>query len=74
MINAKYYSIITDSTPDTSYVDQLCLLIRCVGHNNLPVERFLTFIPTQSHRTENLFETRSACLVDINLGILDCHG
>lgn len=72
--HAKYYSIITDSTPDISHVDQLCLVIRYVDHDNLPVERFLTFIPTQSHRAEHLFDTISACLKDLNLDILDCRG
>jgi hypothetical protein len=45
-----------------------------VTHDNLPVERFLTFIPAQSHRAEYLFQTVSACLEDLNLDIMNCHG
>ena len=50
-------SKITDSIPDISHVDQLYLVIQYGGHDNLPLEQFLTFIPWQSRRGEHLFET-----------------
>jgi hypothetical protein len=57
--------------PDISHLDQLCFVIRYVAHDNLPVERFLTF---QSHSAEYLFQTDSACLEDLNLDIMNCRG
>lgn len=42
---AKYFSLIVDSTPDISHVDQLTLIIRYVGPSGDIVERFLEFIP-----------------------------
>lgn len=71
---SKYFSIIIDSTPDISHLDQLCFVIRYVANDNLPVERFLTFIPAYSHRAEYLFDVVKTCLENFNLDILNCRG
>lgn len=47
---AKYFSIIVDSTPDISNVDQLTFVIRYVAPDGSPNERFLTFIPNSGHK------------------------
>ncbi|XP_022163997.1 uncharacterized protein LOC111029339 [Myzus persicae] len=38
---AKYFSIIVDSTPDVSHVDQLSFVVRYVKNNGTPIERFM---------------------------------
>eukprot|EP00794_Sanderia_malayensis_P010048 gene10048-biopygen8254 len=70
---AKYYSIIVDSTPDVSHVDQLTLVVRYI-ENGKPVERFVGFTPIKSHKSESLtsdiLETLKALTLDIDL----CRG
>ena len=56
IIRAKYFSIIDDPTPDLSHIDQLSIIIRyCL--NDKVYERFLTYIPIQSHTGESLAST-----------------
>ncbi|XP_033228867.1 zinc finger MYM-type protein 1-like [Belonocnema kinseyi] len=50
---AKYYSIIVDSTPDVSHVDQLAFVIRYVTDDGDPVERFLLFVKNPGHKGMN---------------------
>ncbi|XP_063918635.1 zinc finger MYM-type protein 1-like [Zophobas morio] len=50
---AKYYSIIVDSTPDISHVDQLTFIVRYVKNDGSAVERFLTFIENPGHKAES---------------------
>ena len=37
--NAKYYSLIVDSTPDSNHIDQLTFLVRYVDSKGNPKER-----------------------------------
>ncbi|XP_045033909.1 zinc finger MYM-type protein 1-like [Daphnia magna] len=46
---AKYYSVIVDSTPNGSHTDQLCFVLRYVLPDGAPVERFLGFLPMYGH-------------------------
>ena len=46
---AKYFSIIVDSTPDVSHVDQLSIVFRYVQPKGTRIEVFLTFIPNTDH-------------------------
>jgi len=40
---SKYYSIIVDSTPDISHVDQLSFIVRYVNEKGNAMERFFRF-------------------------------
>lgn len=71
---AKYFSIIVDSTPDISHVDQLTVIIRYVLPNGLPVERFLGFVPIFSHTAENLSTVLQTKLEDLEIIINYCRG
>ena len=51
---SKYYSIMFDSTPDTSHVDQMCQIIRHVDISNgnvEVVESFIDYIPLEEKKT-----------------------
>lgn len=71
---AKYYSIIVDSTPDVTHIDQLTFIFRYVLDDGTPVERFLCFIPNPGHKGIEL----SKCVLDIleacEIDISDCRG
>ncbi|XP_055843517.1 uncharacterized protein LOC129910240 [Episyrphus balteatus] len=56
IIEAKYFSISVDSTPDISHTDQLTVVLRYVKSNGEVAERFLAFIPMASHKGEELAE------------------
>jgi len=49
---AKYYSLIVDSTPDWSHIDQLSIVFRNVY---LGEELFVHFIPIKNHKGKSLF-------------------
>ena len=71
--DTKYFSIIIDSTPDLSHVDQLAVIVRYV-YNGQPYERFLTFIPITNHTAQSLFNTIKKFLTDISLPIENIRG
>lgn len=71
---AKYFSIIVDSTPDISHIDQLTLIIRYVLPNCDIVERFFEFIPIYSHTGENLEKIIIEKLENFGLDIHNCRG
>lgn len=52
---AKYFSLIVDSTPEPSRVDQLAIVIRYVKEGGSLIERFSTFLPNTGHKAENIF-------------------
>ncbi|KAI9562477.1 hypothetical protein GHT06_009910 [Daphnia sinensis] len=52
---ARFFSVSIDSTPDLTHVDQLSMIIRYVSvTSNEATERFLSFIPIESHTGEHL--------------------
>ena len=52
---AKYSSLNVDSTPDLCHVDQLTIILRYIEKSNHQVtERFLKFLPIESHIGEYL--------------------
>ena len=55
--NAKYFSVIVDSTPDLSHVDQLTFIFQFVNQTGHVVERFLGFEPisASTHRWGTVF-------------------
>ncbi|GFQ90147.1 TTF-type domain-containing protein, partial [Trichonephila clavata] len=52
--NAKYYSIVIDSTPDFSHVNQLTFVVRHVSSTGEIKERFLQFLPIEGHTSSYL--------------------
>lgn len=46
---AKYFSLIVDSTPDISHIDQLSFIIRYLDKENKIQERFLCFLHIEKH-------------------------
>lgn len=71
---AKYYSIIVDSTPDISHVDQLCFILRYVKNNGMPVERFVTFLQNVGHKAANMDDAVSSTLETLRIEIKNCRG
>ncbi|XP_075232451.1 zinc finger MYM-type protein 1-like [Lycorma delicatula] len=70
----KYFSLIVDSTPDISYVDQLSFNLRYVKPDGVPVERFLQFIENPGHKAEALAAAVFTTLDTLELNIADCRG
>ena len=70
ILNARYYSIIADSTPDIPHIDQLTLVVRYI-ENSKPVERYVGIVSIKSHKSESLAESIlsliSALGLDINM-------
>ncbi|XP_026821552.1 zinc finger MYM-type protein 1-like [Rhopalosiphum maidis] len=70
----KYYSIIVDSSPDISHVDQLSFVIRYVQENGVPIERFLQFLPNTGHKAIELFDSVIKLLNSYEIEIENCRG
>lgn len=65
---AEYFSLIVDSTPDLTHVDQLSLVVRyCL--NAKVHERFLGFVPIESHTGLYLFDTVMSLLTTNSISI-----
>ncbi|KAG8176749.1 hypothetical protein JTE90_003380 [Oedothorax gibbosus] len=71
---AKYFSIIVDSTPDISHVDQLSIVLRHVQECGTPREVFLTFIPNTGHKSEELLNAVTTALEAFQINLDDCRG
>ena len=52
ILEAKYFGVSIDSTPDISHTDQLTVIIRYSLHDGQVVERFFGFIPIARHDGE----------------------
>jgi hypothetical protein len=72
--SANYYSIIVDSTPDISHVDQLTFVIRYVSSSGAINERFLEFIPIDKHTSSYLEQEVLQTLIKYGLDIKNCRG
>lgn len=70
----KYYSIIVDSTPDISHVDQLTFIIRYVKTDGTLVERFLKFLPNVGHKSEDLETVIISILFSYDIELKSCRG
>ncbi|XP_013773529.1 uncharacterized protein LOC106458557 [Limulus polyphemus] len=64
-LNTKYYSIIVDSTPDLTHIDQLVIVIRYC-YNGKPCERFL---PIENHSSTTLFNKIQQVLCEHKLSL-----
>lgn len=51
---SKYFSIVVDSTPDITKVDQLTIIIRYIEDNNYAVDRFIGFLKSVGHKAEDI--------------------
>ncbi|XP_025192654.1 zinc finger MYM-type protein 1-like [Melanaphis sacchari] len=51
---SKYFSIIVDSTPDMSKIDQLTVAVRYTMLDGSPVEHFLGSLPSVGHKAEEM--------------------
>lgn len=71
---AKYFSVIVDSTPDISHVDQLTFIFRFVSAERKEVERFLGFEPLHCHTGASLAERVLKMLRDLGLDMSNCRG
>ena len=70
---SRYYSVILDSTPDEGHVDQLTLVFRFMEHAT-PVERFVTFMPNQGHKAQEMFDGLMKFLHEHGLDLKNCRG
>lgn len=72
--NSKYFSLIVDSTPDVSHIDQLTIVVRCVNEKGIVVESFLTFLANVGHKGIDMVDAVVDFLKLSGLIILDCRG
>ncbi|XP_072346501.1 uncharacterized protein [Scyliorhinus torazame] len=72
-LDTKYYSIIVDSTPDLTHVDQLVIVVRYC-YNGKPCERFLTFLPIENHSSTTLFNKIQQVLGEQKLSLESIRG
>lgn len=70
---AKYFSIIMDSTPDLSKVDQMAIVIRYCTLNSV-YERLLKLSPIKSHQGESIFMVLEEFLKNSEINITNCRG
>lgn len=71
---AKYFSISVDSMPDVTHLDQLTFIMRYVSPDGSIEERFLKFLPIQSHSAESLCQAVLGVLQEMGIDINDCRG
>lgn len=77
VLNAKYYSIIVDCTPDKSNVEQMTIVVRYVtvnGDSPSIEEHFLGFIPLTISTGEEMTNIIQQYIKDLNLDIKNIQG
>ena len=74
--NAKYFSIIVDSTPDVTHVDQLTYIFRYVNiaQTGEVVERFVGFDPFIGHKGNEIADAILRKVEELELDISNCRG
>lgn len=73
--SSKHFSIIVDSTPDISHIDQLALVLRYVPVNSVTaVERFLKFFPNVGHKAKEMCNALIVAFTIYDLNFHDCRG
>lgn len=73
-ITSKYFSIIIDSTPDISKVDQLTVAIRYILPDGSTVERFLGFLPSVGHKAKDMELAILHFFFDLGIDMKNCRG
>lgn len=71
---SKYFSMIIDSTPDVSHVDQLTIVLRYVDQTGSSIERFLQFLANTGHKGKEMENEVVNFLKIKNINIMDCRG
>ena len=72
--HSKYYSIIVDSTPDISHVDQLSFVVRYVpARQGKVIETFVKCLPNVGHKAKEMFDIIVVALGAYDLNFEDCH-
>lgn len=71
---AKYYSIIVDSTPDISHVDQLAFILRYVLPNVVAVERFVKLLDNVGHKGTDMYNAVKETLKTSQINFNDLRG
>lgn len=71
---AKNFSVVVDSTPDMSHVDQLTFVFRFVNEKGKVVERFIGFEPIHSHTGSSLADRVIKMVNDLRLDLSNCRG
>ncbi|XP_033227286.1 zinc finger MYM-type protein 1-like [Belonocnema kinseyi] len=72
-MEAEYFGLIADSTPDVFHVHQLSIIIRYCLHGQV-YERFLQFLPISSHTGDLLSREILNVLSDNGICISNCRG
>ena len=72
---SKYFSIIVDSTPDISHIDELSLIIRYVPEKqSKAVECFSKFFPNVGHKGKDMYDALIVANAAYDLNFQDCCG
>ncbi|XP_022182219.1 zinc finger MYM-type protein 1-like [Myzus persicae] len=71
---AKYFSIIVDSTPDVTKVDQLTVAVRYICKDGSPVERFIGFLPSVGHKAKEMELELMKMFKNLDIDMINCRG
>jgi len=71
---SKYFSIIVDSTPDNTKVDQLTIIIRYITDNSSIIERFVGFLKSVGHKGEDMETALIQRFTDLDINFKNCRG
>ena len=74
---AKYFSILLDSTPDVSHIDQMALIVRYIKVNSSEVqikESFLNFFSLHRKNADEIIKFILAEVQQNSLDIMMCRG
>jgi hypothetical protein len=72
---ARYFSLIIDSTPDVSHTDQLAVVLRYVSLPNACAnERLIQLLPNVCHKSGSLEEATLSLLEKLELDVDNCRG
>ena len=77
LIQAKYFSVILDCTPDVSHEEQLTIVLRCVeivGKSVDVVEHFVGFVTVDDSSGENIAALFLRQLDQYGLSLSNCRG
>jgi hypothetical protein len=70
----KYISIVVDSNPDITKVDQVTIIIRYIEDNNYAVERFLGFFKSVGLKAEDMENALPNFFTNHSIVLKNCRG